>query len=143
MNDRVEADQLIMEVETQKATLDVPSPTDGFIRRLCVNANDEISEKALLCLLTDTADEPISLDEDNEPSRAARSTDCGVSSKTVRELGALKRAELIDGPFAITNLASGSLKLASCIILPRRVFNIRNCGITRKVIPVPDRVVVE
>jgi len=87
VNDRVKADQPILEVETQKATIDVPSPTEGYIRKLCVNANDEISEKALLCLLTDSADEPVTLGEDNEPSTAARPTDRGVSSETASESG--------------------------------------------------------
>jgi pyruvate dehydrogenase E2 component (dihydrolipoamide acetyltransferase) len=87
VNDRVEADQPILEVETQKATIDVPSPTDGFIRKLCVNTSDEISEKTLLCLLTDAADEPVTLNENNSPSTAARSTDRKASAETIRELG--------------------------------------------------------
>ena len=86
VNDRVKADQPIMEVETQKATLDVPSPADGYIRKLCVHPSDEISEKALLCLLTDTANEPVTLDEEISIHSAGPSNGNGASSsQPVRE----------------------------------------------------------
>jgi pyruvate dehydrogenase E2 component (dihydrolipoamide acetyltransferase) len=57
--DRVDAQQPILEVETQKATSEVPSPASGYVRQLCVTEGQTVSEKALLCILTDTADEPI------------------------------------------------------------------------------------
>lgn len=56
--DRVSAQQPILEVETQKATSEVPSPVAGYVRELCVEEGQTVSEKALLCILTDTADEP-------------------------------------------------------------------------------------
>src|SRR5690349_24315953 len=56
----VEADSPIMEVETQKATVEVPAPVSGFVRKLLVKEGDTIGDKALLCVMTSTADEAIS-----------------------------------------------------------------------------------
>src|SRR5262245_5260526 len=57
--DRVAAQQALVEVETQKATTEVPSPAAGYVRKLCVEEGQAVGEKALLCILTDTADEPL------------------------------------------------------------------------------------
>jgi pyruvate dehydrogenase E2 component (dihydrolipoamide acetyltransferase) len=61
VGDHVSAQQPILEVETQKATSDVPSPAAGYVRQLCVEEGQSVEEKALLCILTDTADEPLQL----------------------------------------------------------------------------------
>src|SRR4051794_30508492 len=55
--DYVKAEQPLVEVETQKATSDVQSPFAGFVRELCVKEGETVNEKALLCILTDSADE--------------------------------------------------------------------------------------
>jgi pyruvate dehydrogenase E2 component (dihydrolipoamide acetyltransferase) len=59
VGDHVSTHQPILEVETQKATSEVPSPATGYVRQLCVKEGQTVEEKALLCILTDTADEPI------------------------------------------------------------------------------------
>jgi pyruvate dehydrogenase E2 component (dihydrolipoamide acetyltransferase) len=55
--DLVSVEQPILEVETQKAVTQVPSPEVGYVRELRVKEGDTIGEKAELCILTDTADE--------------------------------------------------------------------------------------
>ena len=57
VGDEVAADQTILEVETQKGVVEVPAPLGGVVRQLCVQEGDELGEKALICILTDTADE--------------------------------------------------------------------------------------
>src|SRR5215471_5798382 len=59
VGDRVSAEQPLLEVETQKATTEVLSPAAGFVRELCVREGEHVSEKALLCILSDSADEPV------------------------------------------------------------------------------------
>jgi pyruvate dehydrogenase E2 component (dihydrolipoamide acetyltransferase) len=59
VGDRVHAEQALVEVETQKATSDVPSPAAGYVRKLCVKEGDSVGEKALLCILTDSMEEPL------------------------------------------------------------------------------------
>src|ERR1043166_44991 len=60
VGDQVKAEQPILEVESQKGVVEVPSPEAGIVRKLYVKKGDTIGEKALLCVLTDTAGEPIS-----------------------------------------------------------------------------------
>ena len=59
VGDRVTAEQPLLEVETQKATTDVPSPAAGYVRKLCVKEGETVGEKSLLCILTDGPDEPV------------------------------------------------------------------------------------
>lgn len=59
VGDRVAAEQPLLEVETQKATTDVPSPAAGYVRQLCAREGETVAEKALLCVLTDSPDEPL------------------------------------------------------------------------------------
>ena len=59
VGDFVEASQAILEIETQKTVSEVPSSEQGFIRKLCVEQNESISENTLLCILADTLDESL------------------------------------------------------------------------------------
>lgn len=59
VGDRVQAEQPILEVETEKAVAEVACSDSGYVRRQCVKVGDTIGAKALLCILTDTADEAI------------------------------------------------------------------------------------
>ncbi len=76
--DAVRAEQPIMEVETQKAVVEVPSSDAGFIRKLCVKEGDSIGEKALLCIVTDAADEPF---DSEAPQAVAAVVDRGGSER--------------------------------------------------------------
>ena len=57
VGDQVNDEQPILEVESQKGIMEVPAQEAGYVRKLCVKPGDTISEKALLCLITPTADE--------------------------------------------------------------------------------------
>jgi pyruvate dehydrogenase E2 component (dihydrolipoamide acetyltransferase) len=70
VGDRVTAEQPLLEVETQKATSDVPSPAAGYVRKLCVSEGDTVGEKALLCILADSVDEPLNSAAESAPSPA-------------------------------------------------------------------------
>jgi pyruvate dehydrogenase E2 component (dihydrolipoamide acetyltransferase) len=90
--DRVAAEQPLIEVETQKATSEVPSPAAGFVRRLCVKTGDVIAANAILCILTDGADEPIGTDAPPagmKASPAARrvAKELGVNLTSLRGTG--------------------------------------------------------
>lgn len=59
VGDRVTAEQPLLEVETQKAVTEVPSPTSGYVRKLCAKEGETVGAKALLCVLTDNPEEPL------------------------------------------------------------------------------------
>ncbi len=58
--ERVEAGEMLFEVETDKATMEVESPVGGFVRRLLVAAGDEVPVTHVVALITTTPDEPVS-----------------------------------------------------------------------------------
>jgi len=80
--ERVRVDQPILQVETEKAVTDVSSSDSGYLRRQCVKEGVAIGRRALLCILTDSPDEPI--EEDDRPVapivRTALDTDAGTAA---------------------------------------------------------------
>lgn len=73
-SDLVRAEQNILRVETQKAVVEVPSNATGYLRKKCVSEGETIREKSLLCILSDTPDEPIrdAVADATEQARLAR-----------------------------------------------------------------------
>ena len=60
VGDRVEVDSPLVTLETEKASLDVPTPTAGTIREICVRKGDKVSKGSLLVRLdAATVVEPI------------------------------------------------------------------------------------
>jgi pyruvate dehydrogenase E2 component (dihydrolipoamide acetyltransferase) len=57
--DWVELGQPLLEVESEKALSEVPAPKAGCVRKVFVQPGQVLLEKALLCILTETADEPV------------------------------------------------------------------------------------
>src|SRR5260364_238575 len=47
----VEAEQSLMTLESDKATIDVPSPAAGIVKEIRLKAGDTVSEGALILLL--------------------------------------------------------------------------------------------
>ncbi|HEV2294780.1 MAG TPA: dihydrolipoamide acetyltransferase family protein [Tepidisphaeraceae bacterium] len=82
VGDRVAAEQPLLEVETQKATTDVPSPAAGYVRQLCAKEGETVAEKALLCVLTDSADEPLGGEGEAAPAKASP-----AARRLAKELG--------------------------------------------------------
>jgi len=56
--DRVEVEQTLITLESDKATMDVPSPAAGVVASLAVAVGDRISEGALILTLESDADAP-------------------------------------------------------------------------------------
>lgn len=55
----VRAGELLFSLETTKASNDVDAPRAGYVRRLSVAEGDRVPVGRLLCVLTDTPDEPL------------------------------------------------------------------------------------
>jgi len=73
VGDQVKTDQPILEIESQKGIVEVPSSEAGHVRKLCVSKGDTIGEKTLLCILTDTAEEMFD-DKVGQASRLSAAT---------------------------------------------------------------------
>jgi pyruvate dehydrogenase E2 component (dihydrolipoamide acetyltransferase) len=57
--DRVEAGEVLFEVETDKATMEVESPVAGYVRRLLAAVGDDVPVTRVIALISTTADEPL------------------------------------------------------------------------------------
>ena len=53
--DKVTAEQTLITLETDKATMDVPAPFDGVVKELKVKVGDKVSEGDLIALIEDSA----------------------------------------------------------------------------------------
>jgi len=58
VGDRVEKDQSLLTLESDKATMEVPAPFAGFIKELKVKVGDEIEEGAVIALVEAEGDAP-------------------------------------------------------------------------------------
>jgi pyruvate dehydrogenase E2 component (dihydrolipoamide acetyltransferase) len=57
--DRIEAGEILFEVETDKATMEVESPVSGYVRKLLVAPGDDVPVTQVIALISTTADEPV------------------------------------------------------------------------------------
>jgi pyruvate dehydrogenase E2 component (dihydrolipoamide acetyltransferase) len=65
-------DDLLLTIETQKATEELPCGESGYLRALLVNEGDEVNAEDTLAVLTDELDENFEIPPSKEPVRAAR-----------------------------------------------------------------------
>jgi pyruvate dehydrogenase E2 component (dihydrolipoamide acetyltransferase) len=57
--DRVEKGEILFEVETDKANMEIESPASGYVRHLLVKADATVPVTTLIALISDTPDEDI------------------------------------------------------------------------------------
>ena len=62
VGDTVAAGEVLFEVETDKATMEVESPTAGTLRRILYPADATAPVATVIALITETADEPLPVD---------------------------------------------------------------------------------
>jgi len=55
-NDKVKKDQTLIELETEKATIEIPSPCDGVVKEVLVKEGDVIKIGQTICRIEDTKD---------------------------------------------------------------------------------------
>jgi pyruvate dehydrogenase E2 component (dihydrolipoamide acetyltransferase) len=89
--DLVRAEQPLIEVETGKAVLEVPAPRGGFVRRVLVQPEQRIGERALICILSETANETLADGNASGPSSLPQAIPSPTASPP-------DLAEPLDGP---------------------------------------------
>lgn len=57
--DHIEAGEILFEVETDKATMEVESPVAGYVRKLLAAVGETVPVTQVIALISATADEPI------------------------------------------------------------------------------------
>src|SRR5438034_3117869 len=91
-DDRVEADQDVMEVETNKATMNVTSPCPGRVERFLVKLNESYPVGAVLGYLEASKEDSVRLgldapapEEDGEETEAGPGSSGQVQTEAMRK----------------------------------------------------------
>ncbi len=69
--DTVSKDQAVVEVETDKAATDIPSPYDGKVEKIMVSEGDEVSVDQVIMVLETEDDESAGEEEEQEKEKSA------------------------------------------------------------------------
>ena len=74
VGDSVAAEEALMTLESDKATIDVPSPCDGIIKEITVKAGDKVSEGSVIARIEASASVAATAAAPTEPPPAAATT---------------------------------------------------------------------
>jgi pyruvate dehydrogenase E2 component (dihydrolipoyllysine-residue acetyltransferase) len=86
--DHVAAGEILFEVETDKATMEVESPTSGIVRKVLIGEGATAPVTTLIAVIADTADEPLPSDlARGEAPRSAQVLDLGAAAPRSARLG--------------------------------------------------------
>ena len=112
--DTVKAEDALVTLESDKATMDVPAPLGGVVRDLAVKVGDKVSEGALvLTLVTDAAQAAAAPSPQPAVSTPAASSErCGVGSSLPSRAGRGAGGGVDESGFAIAYASPGVRKLA-------------------------------
>ncbi|MBL8259668.1 MAG: dihydrolipoyllysine-residue acetyltransferase [Candidatus Competibacteraceae bacterium] len=97
--DAIKAEQPLITLESDKATMDVPSPASGTVKEIKIHIGDKVSEGALV-LLMESADAaptpPASEKAPTPPPPAATNSRGGIAEVRVPDIGDFKEVPIIE-----------------------------------------------
>ncbi len=102
--DRVDVEDTLVTLESDKATMDIPSPAAGVVKELKISVGDQVAKEALILILTESGDEqappdtpkPAS-DENPVPEASANSSAANqIKEIVVPDIGDFDSVEVID-----------------------------------------------
>ena len=118
--DPVAEGEVLFEVETDKATMEVEAPATGYVRKLLVAAGDTVPVTEVIALISSTADEPFTIpsgavpavtpDEEGPPAEIASAPPAAVRTpdeRVVASPAARKRAQQLGVDLAAVRPAKG------------------------------------
>lgn len=94
--DKVEEDQILGEAETDKAVVEIPSPSDGTVEKLEASPGDTVSVGDVIMELN-TEEKTEEIKQDNKESEASESTGNSENVETVDDESVDKRDEESSG----------------------------------------------
>ena len=109
--DRVKPEDTLLTLESEKATMDIPSPAAGTVRELMVNVGDAVAQGALILKLEqDEPQDEVSPDDDNQgmPAAAEKSGTTTAGTETGTEKAAESVAEAPEDRIAGTRPETGA-----------------------------------
>ena len=97
--DAIKAEQPLITLESDKATMDVPSPAAGTVQEIKIHIGDKVSEGALVLLLESAdANQPVApqTQAPTPPPPAATNSRGGVAEVRVPDIGDFKDVPIIE-----------------------------------------------
>ncbi len=97
--DKVKKDQSLFEIETDKATIEVPSSHEGIIKKILINAGDKIKVGQTVVLLEDTVESSVPIKEATEKtivSEASIPQDSIEKEKSTAVVDQVQVGQIID-----------------------------------------------
>jgi pyruvate dehydrogenase E2 component (dihydrolipoamide acetyltransferase) len=110
--DVVKKEDTLLTLETEKATMDVPSPFDGVVKELKVKLGDKVSQGSLIVIMEESASEtktpapeaPVASQQSvaapkaQEPQQIAKSSEPTIEKKTIEvpDTGGANEVEVIE-----------------------------------------------
>lgn len=79
--DKIDAEQALITLESDKATMDVPSPAAGIIKALSLKVGDEVSEGSLILTLETANGSGAQASAAAAPDRRGRPDACGCRAR--------------------------------------------------------------
>jgi pyruvate dehydrogenase E2 component (dihydrolipoamide acetyltransferase) len=118
VGDRVEAEQSLVTLESDKATMDVPSPAAGTVKAINVKVGDEVAEGTLIVVLAGeaaaTSAAPAAKAEPSAPAATASAAPAPAKAAAEEKPSALAQAPAIptDGPARASHASPSVRKFA-------------------------------
>ena len=111
VGDAVKAEQTLLTLETDKATMDVPAPFDGVVKEIKVRVGDKISEGALIVLIEASASAAVSAPTTDAPVVAAPAAPAPVAAQPAPQAAPVAAP----APSAIATVSNGTAHASPAI----------------------------
>jgi dihydrolipoamide dehydrogenase len=108
--DRVKAEDALITLESDKATMDVPAPVSGVVTELKVKVGDTVAEGSLIALMATEAG------ADDVPKMAQDKADVAVSTRTVAAPAALAPS-VIPAPAPVAGSFTGKVDIETDLLV--------------------------
>jgi len=93
--DAVTKEQSLITLESDKATMEIPSPADGVVQSIKIKVGDKVSKGAAILEL-DAKDAPRKEAPKAEPAKPASKANGGTQTVSVPDIGDFKEVEVIE-----------------------------------------------
>jgi pyruvate dehydrogenase E2 component (dihydrolipoamide acetyltransferase) len=94
--DAVSKEQSLITLESDKATMEIPSPSDGVVRELKIKVGDKVSKGAPILELDARGAERKAAETPREAAKQAAKTNGGTQTVAVPDIGDFKEVEVIE-----------------------------------------------
>ena len=81
----IQKDDIILELETDKATLEIPSPDCGIVKEILVKVGDSIKQGQVVAILEESTQKELEEQSDKEQSDKAQSEKPEISTETIEQ----------------------------------------------------------